>query len=294
MTMRKAFSLTELLVILGVLSILIIASLPVFNFFKSESLLTNVSEEIISRLRLAQSRTITSEAGSQYGVYFNDTSQPNQYVLFKGSSYSLRDPLSDETFPLPNEIKIYAINLGAGKEVVFEKIDGETINAGSVFLQLTADLSKTRTIYIKNSGQVDLIEAVLPGDAARIKDSRHSHFNLGWSIQNATDLKFYFPSAAQTETVSMASYFNAGKTSFDWSGSFDVDGANQVFQVHTHSLDAFNTSLCIHRDRNNNNNNQEVIVYIRDGGIDKDIAHYLADSQDTLVKGTYATTAERQ
>jgi hypothetical protein len=120
---------------------------------------------------------------------------------------------------------------------------------------------------------------------------------LGWSIQNATVLKFKFsgPEPDQIETVDMAPYFNVDKTEFNWnneSSPFVVNGANQVFRIHTHTS---NTLLCIHRDRNNGKNNQEVIIYIVDGGLDKDIAHYLADANDTVEKGFYVfNSPERQ
>jgi len=286
----KAFTLVELLVIIGIFAILMLLSAPVFRYFQSESDLINASEQVISVLRLAQSQTITSEGGSQYGVYFPS---PNQYLLFKGSGYSSRDPASDKVYFLPETITIYAVNLGVENEVVFDKIDGETADEGSISLRLANRPEETKTIYIKNSGQVNLVDVPSPSDTNRIKDSRHYHFNLGWSIQNATNLKFYFPSTLQTETVSLENYFNVDKTVFNWNGTFLVAGANQTFRIHTHSLDAFNTLLCIHRDRNNGNNNQEVIIYIQDI-TDKDIAHYLADSQDTLEKGTFVNSIERQ
>jgi len=291
---RKGFTFIELLVIIAVLAILCSLSISVFRSFRSRHELVNSSEEILSTLRLAQSKTVTSESASEYGVYFNDAASPNQYVFFKGSSYLSRDSAFDEVHSLSPRVRFYSLNLGADKEVVFERISGETGDTGSLLLGLEDDITEMRTIYVENSGQFGLIAGAVPSDDSRIKDSRHSHFDLGWSIQNATELKFYFPNAAQTEIISTGSYFNVGKTSFDWEGSFTVGGGEQVFRIHTHSLDAFNTFLCIHRDRNNGNNTQEVIIYIVDGGIDKDIGHYLADAPDTLEKGSYANSFIRQ
>jgi len=64
-----------------------------------------------------------------------------------------------------------------------------------------------------------------------------------------------------------------------------------VFQIHTHSLDVSNTLLCIHRDRNQGKNNQKVVIYIVDGGIDKEIAHYAGD---TVSNGAYGGIMEVQ
>ena len=90
----------------------------------------------------------------------------------------------------------------------------------------------------------------------------------------------------------MAAYFDAGKTEFNWSGTFTVDGIDQPLQIHTHSLGAANTLLCIHRNRNQGKNNQEVFIYIVDGGVEKEVAHY--SSNGTVTEGAYGGTKEIQ
>jgi len=289
----KGFTLVELLVIVGILVILATISVSVFRFFQRESDLNNNAEETINILRLAQSKTLASEGASQYGVYFDTSVSPHQYILFKGSDFATRDASFDEIYELSNTVEIYEINLGGGNEVVFNRLTGETNQPGNITLRLKTDPTKNRIIYIEDYGQVGQTSPSVPTND-RIKDSRHVHFDLGWSIQNATTLKFSFPNISQIETVDMANYFNVDKTEFDWDGTFSVGGTDQVFRVHTHSLDAFNTLLCIHRDRNQGENDQGVIIYIIDMGIDKDIAHYLADAADTVEKGFYVNTMERQ
>ncbi len=299
----KSFTLVELLVIVGILIVLIALSIPSFNFFQKKSDLNNSTEEIISTLRLAQNKTIASEGGSQWGVYFSTSTIPHQYILFKGSDYGSRDTSFDEIHKLPERTEVYEINLtGATSSVAFNRVVGTTNQFGNFSLRLQADVSKTKTIYIENSGQIGLISPLTPSETNRIKDSRHVHFNLGWSIQNSTALKFKFlkPDPDQVEIVEMSAYFDAGKTEFNWDNEnspFLVSGIKQVFQIHTYFLDAFNALLCIHRDRNNGKNTEEVIIYIVDGGIEKDIVHYLADADDTAEKGFYvfnSTSTEKQ
>jgi len=297
--MVKSFTLIELLVIIGTMIILMALATPAFRIFQKESDLNDSAEEIINILRLAQNKTLASERASQWGIYFDDTTTPHQYTLFKGNNYAARDSNFDEVHKLPKTIEIYEINLG-GKEVVFNRVSGETNQSGNIKIRLISDISKTKIIYVENSGQIGLTSPNIPSDTSRLKDSRHLHFDLGWSIQNATYLKFQFlsPEPDQIETINMANYFNADKTKFDWENEespFLVNGVNQVFRVHTHSLNPFNTLLCIHRDRNSGKNTEEVIIYIVDGGIDKDIVHYLADANDTSQKGSYVfNSMERQ
>ena len=291
--MKRGFSLIELLVVIGIIVILMVLAVPSYYFFQKQSDLTSSTEEIINTLRLAQNKALASEGASQYGVYFDQTTTPHQFILFKGGSYAARDSLFDNIHELPGSVEIYDINLGGEQEVVFNRLIGDTSQSGDISLRLINNPGETKTVYIENSGQASLASSLSPANG-REKDSRHVHFDLGWSVQNATILKFYFPAFLQTEEIDMASFFDAGKTEFDWQGQFSVDGTDQEFQVHTHSLDTFNTLLCIHRSRNQGKNNQEVIIYFIDGAVEKDIAHYLADTDDTVIEAAYGGTKEIQ
>lgn len=298
---NNGFLLIELLVVIGILIILAAIIPPTLRSFEKELDLNNSTEQIINILRLARNKTLASEKNSQWGVFFDNTTVPHQYVLFKGNNYASRDNPFDKIYKLPERVEIYQIDLvGGGKEIIFERVIGTTEQSGQIVLRLKTDFSKTKTIYIENSGKIELTESSVLDDENRIKDSRHIHFDLGWSIQNSDTLKFKFLGleSDQIETKTMANYFNSDKTEFDWSNQnepFIVDGSNQVFHIHTHSLDSFNTILCIHRDRNKEENNKEVIIYIIDGEIEKDIVHYLADTDDNIGKGAYVyNEMERQ
>ena len=155
MSKKNSFTLIELLVIIGTMIVLMALAAPAFRIFQKESELTNSTEEIINTLRLAQNKTLASEGASQWGVYFSTSTSPQQYVLFQGTDYDSRVVSSDEIHKLPKSIEIYEINFEA---IVFERISGK-VSASikqSISLRLKADPSKTRTIYIENSGQVGL------------------------------------------------------------------------------------------------------------------------------------------
>lgn len=298
--MIKGFTLVEILIITAILVLLIAIPVPAFRFFQGSVNLNNAQDEIISNLNLVESRTLASEEAAQYGIYFDKDN--GNYTLFSGSSYQTRDQNYDKTYTLSSAVEIFEINLKlvsnpleSSNEVVFNRITGSSNQTGNLILRLKARPEDTRVIHVLSSGKV-VTQVPSVSEVQRKKDSRHVHFDLGWSIQNATILKFKFlsPEPDQIGTIEMANYFNQDKTNFDWSGSFIVNEAEQEFRIHIHSLDASNTILCIHRDRNQNKNNEEVIIYIFDGA-DKEIAHYFADENATVEKGEiYVRSMEPQ
>ena len=186
----KSFTLVELLLMVGILIILAAIAIPTFRSFQKEVDLNNSTEEIIATLSLAQNKTLASEGDSQWGVYFETITQPHQYTLFKGDNYADRDNSFDETHKLPSAVEIYGINLNGGNEAVFNRVTGTVNPSGSLSPTLKDDLTKAKTIYIEETGRVGLTSPSIPSDTARLKDSRHLHFDLGWSIQDAITLKF--------------------------------------------------------------------------------------------------------
>ena len=282
---QKGFTFIEILIVIAILLILLALALPTYRLFVRESDLNTAYEELVGNIRATQTKTLASEEESQHGIHF----EADYYVLFQGSSYDASDP-NNEIRNLPDTIAIHDISLtGGAQEVVFERITGTTSQTGAIGLWVAADPGKTRTVCIAEF-IIGFCGTAPAG--GKIQDSRHVHFDLGWSIQNATTLKFVFPGPDpdQTETVSMTLFFDAGQTIFDWNNTaspFVVQSDNQVFRVHTHTLTASNTVLSVHRDRNDGNNTEEVFLYIVDGVTDKEIAHYLADSGDTVIQGAY-------
>ena len=114
----KSFTLVEILVIVGIMVILVALAIPSYRFFQQESDLNNSAEEIINTLRLAQNKTLASEGASQYGVYLDAVSTPDQYILFKGGSYATRDSSVDEIHKLANSLEISEIGRASCRERV--------------------------------------------------------------------------------------------------------------------------------------------------------------------------------
>jgi len=252
--MKNSFGATfiELLVIISVLIILIAISGQVFVFFQKESTLNNAVEEIISILRLAQNKTLASEEADQYGVYFNTSIEPHEYIIFKGSNFSSRDISFDKVYPLPRALEIYSINLAGGNEVVFNRLTGITNQSGDVSIRIKDDLTKNRTIYAEESGQVSLNVPSIPSNS-RVEDSRHVHFDyINRDIDTLTEsLNLTFRDNGSSYNYNIVIADNLKDGQIYWQGKIDAGGEEQELIIHTHRLNDFDTDtqFCIHRDR---------------------------------------------
>ncbi len=279
----KGFTLIELLVATGILAILMAIAFAGFRIFSKQVDVDSTAQQIISTLQLAQNRTLASENETSYGVHF----ETSKYVFFKGTTYNSADS-SNKVYNL-SRVEIYQINLAGGAtDVVFDRVKGTTADSGNVVIRSTLDTAKIATITVNFLGEASLQGSSAPA-GTRITDTRHLHFNLGWSIQSSSTLTLVFsdpPNPDVTQNISMAPYFNSGKTVFDWSGSIDVNGSSQTPRIHTHSLDATNTLLSVHRDRQKNTKAVQISI---DG---KGIVSYTAAGAATV--GSFGGTMSVQ
>jgi Tfp pilus assembly protein FimT len=291
----KSFSLVEILIIIGIMAVLIAIAIPSYRFFQKETDLNNSTEEIINTLRLAQNKTLASEGPSRYGVYFDAVSTPDQYTLFKGTSYASRDNPADEIHKLANSLEISDINLSGGSEIVFDRILGTTSQFGSVSIRLKDTPDKIKTIYVENSGQVSLTSPTVPSDTSRIKDSRHGHFTYSQDAQEAVTLHLIFPDfPGDNYDISfqnyLNNYLNPGKTEFYWEGTVAVgptgSKTDQKLKIHTHSLGITSAQFSIHRDKRYNDkalsitlDDQNLINYTADGQTAKGASVFVSEPQ---------------
>lgn len=253
---QKSFTLIEVLVVIGVMLILFVTTVVGLRLFQKKSDLDINAQGIISILRVAQSKTLASEEESQYGVYFDDTTTPNQYILFKGDSYINRDNSYDKVYKFPDSVEISQINLGEGKETVFSRLEGNALPAGDFTIRLIENPPETKKIYIENSGLITLTSSSIIAEG-RTADSRHVHFDYNQNAQNALTLRLIFPDyLSDNYDIPFQDYLDAAKTEFDWEGTVLVgpegNKTEQKLRIHTHSLTSFDAQFCVHRDRRYN------------------------------------------
>jgi prepilin-type N-terminal cleavage/methylation domain-containing protein len=140
----KGFTLLEILLVIGIISILLILVVPIsLDFYKNQEIETQ-TQFLIQTLRRAQLEAVSGELDSPFGVSISS----QNYTLFKGNSYMGRDTRYDEIFDLPEIIQPSGIS-----EVVFSKLEGKPSVTGNIIL---SNNSNTKIININLLGRINL------------------------------------------------------------------------------------------------------------------------------------------
>lgn len=257
MNSMKGFVFIELLVVIFIIMLLAGMALASFRFFQNKMGLDETADQLVNVLRLAQNKTLASEGQSSYGVHF----EVNNFTLFSGSSYNPAS-LSNQQYNLANGLEIFDVSLaGSGQDIIFNRLDGRTNQAGQIRLRMAANQAQIRDIYISFAGQIGLIAQSLPSDT-RQKDSRHVHFNYGRAIDTNSEKIFLTfsnpPNPPVTQEIIIKDNLDA-EGQINWEGTVAVGGQNQVIIIKTHQLSP-TAIFSIIRDRRFNNKALDVFL----------------------------------
>lgn len=270
---KRAFTLVEVLFVIGVMVIMMVIGLVNYRSFDKKLQLNESANDIVLALQTAKDRTLAGKSNTTHGVHY----ELNSYTIYEGFYFDVDDP-NNETYTLPSDIEIYTFIAGGSNNVVFQRLTGESFHARDIGLRLVSDPAQTKIVQVLISGSIGYAGTLTTTDT-RITDGRHVHFDLGWSLQGASNMTLTFsdpPNPNVQQVVAMASFFDAGETEFDWEGTVDVNGDDQILRIHTHALDAFDTELSINRD---GRYNDKALVVSIDG---KQIVSFAADGTPTV------------
>lgn len=250
--------LIELLVVIAIMVILIGLAIPAVFYFEKHSKLNSAISELVNNVKTAQGKSLSSEGSSAWGVYFDTSVQPHQYIIFRGASYALRSPAFDRVYRLKPGLSFSKVDLaGSSQEIVFEKITGFVSAFGEVVLGITSEPSFSKSIFITSTGLIQQIAPLVPSDTDRIKDSRHTHFTYSRSILLTESIVLTFENNQQ-EIIPIASNIQAGQ--IFWEGDIDVQGETQHLKIHTHSFNNPDTLFCVHRQRTQNSKGVKIDI----------------------------------
>lgn len=176
----RGFTLVEVLVSIGIFTVLTAVVLSNYRSYDSSALFANASEDIVLALRQAQVygvgvRGTGTSFATPYGVYFLK-SKPNEIVIFADNNsnglYSSADDTLIETIKWPANIKIDTTSgltcdgvSAAGIGVTFNRPDPSAIimrgtpalctTSGTIKI-IDTNTNKFSTVVITPAGQISL------------------------------------------------------------------------------------------------------------------------------------------
>lgn len=137
MSRRPAFTLIELLTVMGLVGILVAAAAPTYASFRQNVAFNAAGDALLNDLRTAQSNSINAQDGAAHMIHVvNDTT----YQVLSGTSVT-------QTVVLPNGIHLHT---PLPADCVFQRLTGLT-TANQFVLELG---SRQKTVTVDANGRL--------------------------------------------------------------------------------------------------------------------------------------------
>ncbi len=144
MRREGGFTLVEMLLSVTIISILVGASLPVYESFVRRNDLDLTTQSVVALIRRAEAYARTMYGDTAWSVEL----QPSTVTLFAGTNFAGRNTGLDETMSVPASIALSGLG-----EIQFTKLSAVPNTTGTVTLSSTTN--DTRTISVNAKGMVD-------------------------------------------------------------------------------------------------------------------------------------------
>jgi prepilin-type N-terminal cleavage/methylation domain-containing protein len=140
---RQGFSILELVVVIGILTILLGLGTLYSSDFYQRTIIESEKDQIVSLLWRARSRALNNVNQTDHGLLLGSST----YVVFQGTSSAARNTALDENFPVSS-----GINLSGASSVVFRSPDALPAATGTISV---SNGIKTYSITINGEGGID-------------------------------------------------------------------------------------------------------------------------------------------
>lgn len=289
---KQGLTFVELVVVVGILLIILGISIPALRIFERGKSVEHTAESIIAVLQEAQQNSITRKNESTWGVSFDTASNPQQYILFEGSSFASRNQNSDKIHSLPSSLEFSSLNM-TNNETVFAKLTGFPQQTGDVGVAEKGSTEET-LVFVQANGDIGATNPGTPSDASREKDARHVHLDYARIIdtQNET-LKLTFPNGGSPVETNIIMKNYIVNSQFFWEGTVQVAGQNQELKLQTHILNDLDndTQFSLHRDASKNTKGFSVTL---SGDTTGNVITYSDSGQVTNGTSLYVSPAQSQ
>lgn len=140
----KGFTLVELMIVIGITTILTGVSSVVYGNLQKSTQLNDISAQISQNLRLAREQSLAGLNDKSHGVKFNS----NQYILYQGDNYTGRSVAYDRSFSVSSALTITADV--SGQEVNFSRGTGLPSATGTI--TIAHSIGGAKSVIINSDG----------------------------------------------------------------------------------------------------------------------------------------------
>ena len=113
----SGFTIVEIIVVMALILVLFGISAPFLYRFYNNFEVRSERDSLVAYLRQTRNISVADQQQSNHGLYKTST----QYIIFKGSSYSDRDPYYDQIFPRSTGVAV-----SGPSQIVFQRRSGRT------------------------------------------------------------------------------------------------------------------------------------------------------------------------
>ena len=161
---KKAFTLIEVLLVMGITSVLLVmGAINMLGYIGSQNL-ESESRAIVALLRDAQSKSMSQESESRWGVYlYNNAGEERDYyaifqadeALVASSSYVGIPGNTLERKTMRSNIELTNPAEATSTVILFTKVSGLPSASTTISLRKTGDDSSQKTVLISGNGKID-------------------------------------------------------------------------------------------------------------------------------------------
>lgn len=150
---NKAFTLIEILITLGILTILLGMAVYWYGSARSSALLNTTTDSIVSALESAKNNALAGKNGQSYGVRFATSS----YTTFVGTSYSAGSA-TNVTYPIDNSLTLTETISDPNNIIVFDRLTGAANTTATVTVSQISNSVNKKNIVIENQGDIGVVQ----------------------------------------------------------------------------------------------------------------------------------------
>ncbi len=151
---RQGMTIVELLIVIAIISIITLISLPTLFKRRSQNDLINTTEQIVSILREARTRSVSQSSSTNWGVRLGNPTTTSPFYALYARDYGSTTTIG--YYKLPPTLVYATSNIPSGSylDITFSQISGDASASTSVTIYVGGNSLNSSTISVASSGAV--------------------------------------------------------------------------------------------------------------------------------------------